>query len=66
MSAACAQHGLLPAIQAPSVSGVACLPSRTEAAVFSKTFSAIAPDSNLWFSIEPDLIVELRSARANR
>jgi BsuBI/PstI restriction endonuclease domain/BsuBI/PstI restriction endonuclease HTH domain len=33
-----------------------------EAAAFRKTFSRIAPDSEVWFSTEPDLIVELRSA----
>ena len=34
-----------------------------EAAAFRKTFSRIAPDSDIWFSTEPDLIVELRSAK---
>lgn len=34
-----------------------------EAAAFRKTFSRIAPDSDVWFSTEPDLIVELRSAK---
>ncbi len=33
-----------------------------EAAAFRKTFSRIAPDSDVWFSTEPDLIVGLRSA----
>ena len=35
-----------------------------EAAAFRKAFSRIAPDSNVWFSTEPDLIVELRSAKS--
>lgn len=34
-----------------------------EAAAFRKTFSRIAPDSDIWFSTEPDLILELRSAK---
>ena len=37
-----------------------------EAAAFRKAFSRIAPDSDVWFSTEPDLIVELRSAKAKR
>ena len=37
-----------------------------EAAAFRKTFSRIAPDSDVWFSTEPDLIVELRSAKQKR
>ena len=37
-----------------------------EAAAFRKTFSRIAPDSDIWFSTEPDLIVELRSAKPKR
>ena len=35
-------------------------------AAFRKTFSRIAPDSDVWFSTEPDLIVELRSAKLKR
>lgn len=34
-----------------------------EAAAFRKTFSRIAPDSDIWFSTEPDLILKLRSAK---
>ena len=34
-----------------------------EAAAFRKTFSRIAPDSDIWFSTGPDLILELRSAK---
>ena len=34
-----------------------------QAAAFRKTFSRIAPDSDIWFSTEPDLILELRSAK---
>jgi BsuBI/PstI restriction endonuclease domain/BsuBI/PstI restriction endonuclease HTH domain len=37
-----------------------------EAAAFRKTFSRIAPDSDVWFSTEPDLIVELRKAKPKR
>ena len=37
-----------------------------EAAAFRKTFSRSAPDSDVWFSTEPDLIVELRSAKPKR
>ncbi len=37
-----------------------------EAAAFRKTFSRIAPDSDIWFSTEPDLIVELRTPTAKR
>lgn len=37
-----------------------------EAAAFRKTFSRIAPDSDIWFSTEPDLIVELRTATPAR
>ena len=37
--------------------------SRESAAAFRKTFSRIAPDSDIWFSTEPDLIFELRSAK---
>ncbi len=33
-----------------------------EAAAFRKAFSRIAADSDVWFSTEPDLIVQLRSA----
>ena len=32
-----------------------------EAAAFRKTFSRIAPDSDVWFSTEPDLLLQLRS-----
>ncbi len=34
-----------------------------EAAAFRKTFSRIAPDSDIWFCTEPDLILELRTAK---
>ena len=37
-----------------------------EAAAFRKTFSCIAPDSDVWFSTEPDPIVESRSAKPKR
>lgn len=37
-----------------------------EAAAFRKTFSRIAPDSDIWFSTEPDLLLELRSAKPLR
>lgn len=37
-----------------------------EAAAFRKTFSRIAPDSDIWFSTEPDLIVEIRTAKVLR
>ncbi len=37
-----------------------------EAAAFRKTFSRIAPDSDIWFSTEPDLIIELRTAKPGR
>jgi hypothetical protein len=37
-----------------------------EAAAFRKTFSRIAPESDIWFSTEPDLIVELRTAKPGR
>ncbi|MCI4431699.1 MAG: hypothetical protein JHC40_21325 [Burkholderiales bacterium] len=37
-----------------------------EAAAFRKTFSRIAPDSDIWFSTEPDLIVKLRTANPLR
>ena len=34
-----------------------------EAAAFRKTFSRIAPDSDIWFSTEPDLLLSLRSMK---
>ncbi|MFZ2648857.1 MAG: BsuBI/PstI family type II restriction endonuclease [Burkholderiaceae bacterium] len=34
-----------------------------EAAALRKTFSRIAPDSDIWFSTEPDLIVQLRASK---
>lgn len=37
-----------------------------EAAAFRKAFSRVAPDSDIWFSTEPELIVELRSAKPRR
>jgi hypothetical protein len=32
-----------------------------EAAAFRKSISRIAPDSDIWFRTEPDLILELRT-----